>query len=205
MSGGVLNRLSWLRTSPEFTNTLISSHPATRWIAFRAGAPLIAHRTSAPSSHAPAYLSTADVRPLLGQAPFVGQGEHAGEGGPAEADVPSVLQSARFFGAPLVFLGVHEAEADSPPIEASNGVDPVQLARALKGVPYFSIDVSSASQGAVDVLVRHAATRYEGAEVAFADARAVVRELGAFDASVFAGARSMIDWNARNKVCRLHR
>ena len=69
-AGTPLNRLAWLRTSPVFLNTIVEL-PATRWVLFNEGKPLM--HTSGPSGPTLARLSTEDVRPLLGSQPFFSQ------------------------------------------------------------------------------------------------------------------------------------
>jgi NAD+ diphosphatase len=191
-----LNRLSWLRTSPAFLNVL-AARPDARFVAFHAGAPLTALRAPAGDSRLVA-LSLSSVRSLVGDAadPVFGHGERVDERAPQES---KVLEAARLRGAPLVFLGVREsAPNDFGPTSAEQ--DHERTARELNGSPYFSVDVTDAGQDAVDALVRDAAERHEGTQVAFVDARAATKGMGLFDLSVFAEARSMVDWNARNKV-----
>jgi NAD+ diphosphatase len=139
-------------------------------------------------------LPTAAVQALLGPEPLFGQGRDADTSAPPDTHV---LESVRLRGVPLVFLGLHEsAPNDFPPV----GGDPAEAARALKGAPYFSVDVSDADEEAMQGLVRAAEEVHAGAKVSFAEARAATRGMSAFDAGVFAEARSMIDWNARNRV-----
>ncbi|KAI0318879.1 NUDIX hydrolase domain-like protein [Amylostereum chailletii] len=193
MAGSPLNRLSWLRTSPGFINTLLVS-PTARWTPFQAGNPLSAVRTMKDTNLA--YLSTADVKPLLGSAPYVGQGETDGE---SAARGASVLESARFRGSPLVFLGLEEtAPNDFTP---ANSADPEAAALAVQGKPYFSIDVTDADQSTVRALIQAGSKANPNAEVAFAEPRGVTQGFSAFDAAVFAMARSVVDWNERNKFC----
>lgn len=195
LGGSPLNRLSWLRTSHPFLNTVTLS-PAARWVAFQSGYPLI-HAPSKSESNL-AYLSTADVRPLLGAEPFFGQGQHDGES--AASDV-HVLEAARFRGAPVVFLGLHEPQQNEavalPSEDLSKHADPTIAAQKLKGIPYFSIDVTDLAQSDVDKLT-------QAPDVSFSEPRAAIRGMNAFDAGVFAAARTMADWNARNKVHTAH-
>ena len=150
-----MNRLSWLRTSQSFLNSIAAS-PATRWIVFKRGEPLIVSRVDSGISLA--RLTTADVRPLLGSEPFFGQGQN--DGGIAAPDV-HVLEAARFRGAPIVFLGLDEPLGDSalalpPSISGVNpdSQDPQVTAHNFKGTPYFSLDVS----GVTDAEIERAST-----------------------------------------------
>ena len=145
-----------------------------------------------------ALLTTAEVEPFLGSKPYFGQGHQ-------ESEIPAVdlpiLEAARFRGTPTVFLGVSEPKAnDDPPT-----IPPEELARVLVGTPFFSIDVTEASQPELNRLVQTSSAGRDGYKLTFAEARAVVRDLNDFDAAVFAEARSMVDWNFRNKVRRRRR
>jgi len=141
-----------------------------------------------------ALLTTAELEPFLGSKPYFGQGYQEGE--IPTVDLP-ILEAARFRGAPTVFLGVSEPkENDDPPT-----IPPEELARVLVGTPFFSIDVTEVSQTQLDHLVQTSSAGADGYKLTFAEARAVVRDLSDFDAGVFAEARSMVDWNFRNKFC----
>ncbi|KAI9442540.1 NUDIX hydrolase domain-like protein [Lactarius indigo] len=190
LGGSPLNRLSWLRTSSTFINALIDS-PSARWVALQDGKPLIASRAKEARL---ALLTTAEVEPYLGLKPYFGQGHQEGEI-PA-VDSP-ILEAARFRGAPIVFLGVSEPKAN----DYHPGVPPEELARVLVGTPFFSIDVTEVSQTKLDHLVQTSTAGTDGYKLTFAEARAAPRDLSDFDAGVFAEARSMVDWNFRNKFC----
>ncbi|KAF8268633.1 NUDIX hydrolase domain-like protein [Lactarius quietus] len=190
LGGSPLNRLSWLRTSSAFINTLIDS-PSTQWIAFQDGKPLIASRAKEARL---ALLTTAEVEPFLGSKPYFGQGYQEGEI-PA-VDLP-ILEAARFRGAPTVFLGVSEPKAnDYPPT-----IPPEELARVLVGTTFFSIDLTEVGQAELDHLVQTSTAGTDGYKLTFAEARGAARNLSDFDGAVFAEARSMVDWNSRNKFC----
>ncbi|KAI0032885.1 NUDIX hydrolase domain-like protein [Vararia minispora EC-137] len=189
MSGSPLNRLSWLRPSPVFLNAL-ATHPQTSFILLRAGAPLTAY--TSPTNRL-VRLPRAAVQLLLGPDPLFGQLKDDYEG---ETKIP-ILESARFHGAPLVFLGVHETGSNDFP----SSTDPAELALSINGTPYFTVDASEADEKEVERLLEAAREVNPGAKVSFGEARAAMRGMGAFDAGVFAAARSMVDWNGRNKFC----
>jgi NAD+ diphosphatase len=141
-----------------------------------------------------ALLTTTDVELFLGPKPYFGQGPS--EGAIAAVDLP-ILEAARFRGAPIVFLGLCEPQ--------DNGYSPAvpheELAKALVGTPFFSIDISEVSQSQLDRLVQTSTAATDGFNLSFAEARGAMRGMDEFDAGVFAEARSMVDWNSRNKVC----
>jgi NAD+ diphosphatase len=138
-------------------------------------------------------LATSEVEPFLGSKPYFGQGP--GEDGVAAVDLP-ILEAARFTGAPIVFLGLNETQ----PNDYGPTTPPEQLAKTLIGTPFFSIDLTEISQTELDRLVQTSTAGTDGSTLSFAEPRGATRGMSAFDAAVFAEARSMIDWNFRNKV-----
>ncbi|KAI0948968.1 hypothetical protein AcW1_008696 [Taiwanofungus camphoratus] len=200
LGGSPLNRLSWLRQSQPFLNGIILS-PATRWIVFQEGQPLLA---SEPTSRkrSLARLSTADVRPLLGSEPFFAQGEVDGQTAPVDV---AALEAARMRGPPIVFLGLHEPqsnEADAlPSSDFSAKSDPAAVVANIKGTPFFSLDVSDVAKGKLEEALRNSQASKSGAELTFSEPRAAMGTFDEFEAGMFAEARSMVDWNSRNKFC----
>ncbi|KAI0001279.1 NUDIX hydrolase domain-like protein [Russula compacta] len=188
LGGSPLNRLSWLRTSSAFLNALVTS-TSTRWVAFQDGKPLIASRATETRL---ALLTTAEVEHFLGPQPYFGQG-------PTEGAIPTVdlhiLEAARFRGAPIVFLGLSESQVN----DYSPTITPEELAKTLVGTSFFSVDLSEVGQAKLDRLVQTAGT--DGSQLSFAEPRGATRGMSQFDAAVFAEARSMVDWNFRNKFC----
>jgi NAD+ diphosphatase len=189
LSGSPLNRLSWLRTSSAFLNALLTS-TSTRWVAFQDGKPLVASRASETRL---ALLTTVDVEHFLGPEPYFGQGPT--EGAIPIVDLP-ILEAARFRGAPIVFLGLKESQVN----EYNPSAPPEELAKALVGTPFFSIDVSEVGHTELDRLGQISVAGADGFDVSFFEPRAATRGMSGFDAGVFAEARSMVDWNFRNKV-----
>ncbi|KAI9067345.1 hypothetical protein FKP32DRAFT_1673129 [Trametes sanguinea] len=196
----LLNRLSWLRTSQGFLNTVVHI-PSTRWIVFKEGQPLLRSQANAANKSL-ARLTTNDVRPLLGPEPFFSQGQQEGELAPS--DVPR-LQAARLRGTPIIFLGLHEPEGGSsdalPSSDFSAKASAETVIAHIKGTPYFSLDVSDVAQAEVDRMLKDAAVAKEDAELVFTDPKVAMGTFDAFESALFAEARSMTDWNARNKFC----
>ena len=194
--GATLNRLSWLRTSQPFLNAILLSE-ATKWLIFKDGKVLIASPPSAKASMA--LLSTKEVRSLLGPEPFFAQGENDGE---FAASGVSVLEAARIRGAPVVFLGLQEAEGEDalPSSDFSAKADPAMVIARIKGTPYFTIDVSEIEQTELDRVLQSTTLGREGSKLDFLDARPAMKHFSYDDAAIIAEARSMVDWNARNKV-----
>ncbi|KAI0081982.1 hypothetical protein K474DRAFT_1703449 [Panus rudis PR-1116 ss-1] len=203
-SGSPLNRLSWLRTSQPFLNAILVSESA-RWVVLRDGKPLLATEpvgnagSSKPRTN-PARLTTAEIRSLLGPEPFFAQGEKVGE--LAQADIP-VLEAARIHGPPIVFLGLQESEGEGalPSSDFGSKTDPAALTARIKGTPYFAIDVTDIEQSVLDEVLQSSSLGTSGHKLEFIDARAAMRYHNYTDAAILAEARSMIDWNVRNKFC----
>ncbi|OBZ70949.1 Peroxisomal NADH pyrophosphatase NUDT12 [Grifola frondosa] len=172
--------------------------PATRWVLFKSGQPLLAEVEKKRSL---ARLTTADVKLILGSEPFFSQGQHAGD--PAAAPVP-ILEAARFHGPPIVFLGLHEPDINTadalPSSDFSAKTDPVTVIANIKGTPYFSLDVSDVEQKELEETLQNAEVSKNGATLLFSEGRAAMDNFDSFEAAVFAEGRSMTDWNGRNKV-----
>ncbi|KAH9839109.1 NUDIX hydrolase domain-like protein [Rhodofomes roseus] len=202
MGGSPLNRLSWLRTSHAFLNAVALS-AATRWIVLKDGQPLLVQHTVTADKRPLARLTTADVRSLLGAEPFFAQGRLESEVAPADV---AVLEAARFHGPPIVFLGLHEpqtGEADALPSSdfSAKSSEPGRVVANIKGTPVFALDVSKVPQQLLDGVFQNTEAAKSGAGLAFSEPRVAMNGLDAFEAAVFAEARSMVDWNARNKFC----
>ncbi|KAI1795506.1 NUDIX hydrolase domain-like protein [Ganoderma leucocontextum] len=208
-SGNPLNRLAWLRTSQPFLNAIIHA-PATRWVVFREGQPLLQFNTSTAADarsgtfkQSLARLTTLDVKPLLGPEPYFSQGQHDGELAPPDL---KALEGARLRGNPIAFLGLHETQttfaAALPSSDFSAKADPQTVIANIKGTPYFSLDVSDADQAEVDrVLRENASVREAQGKLNFTEPRAAMGALDVFESAIFAEARTIVDWNARNKFC----
>ncbi|EMD33692.1 hypothetical protein CERSUDRAFT_159950 [Gelatoporia subvermispora B] len=200
LGGSPLNRLSWLRTSHPFLNTVLLS-PTTRWIVFRGGEPLLATEPNA-GPRSLARLTTADVRSLLGPEPFFAQGKEPDE--TAEEGV-SVLEAARFRGPPVVFLGLHEPQTGDagalPSSDFSAKGDSSSVVGKIEGTPYFSVDLTDVETEAVDQVLAGFEAGKSGVKLEFVEPRAAMQTFDLYQAAVFAEARSMVDWNSRNKFC----
>ncbi|KAG1806096.1 NUDIX hydrolase domain-like protein [Suillus subaureus] len=197
LAGSPLNRLSWLRTSHSFLNAVVVS-PATRWILFSGGQPLIASHPGTTQKRSLALLTTEDVKPLLGAEPFFGQGEQEGEH--CTSDIP-VLEAARVRGPSIVFLGLKETETSGSALPSSEFKDPHSAVAKLTGTPYFSADVADLDENKVNEAIENTGLAKDGSTLAFMEPRAAMSSLDAYTAAIFAEARSMVDWNQRNKFC----
>jgi len=207
--GSPLNRLSWLRPSQAFLNA-IAAVPTTRWILFNGGQPLMVSGDDKSAKPTPVYLTTEDVKPFLGSEPIFGQGKEPGElvvEKQAGDDHPqhSPTEAARHRGVRAVFLGLHESSAgtENSALPSSELSDPEAAVKKLEGTPYFSADVSELGLAPTEVqtILNASAPSREGKILSWSEPRTLMSTLDGFSAGVFASARSMVDWNVRNKFC----
>lgn len=205
--GSPLNRLSWLRTSQAFLNAIVAL-PSTKWLLFNAGQPLTSSDGGKP---APIFLSLDDVVPLLGPAPYFGQGQTEGSLIPDKDTSEehlhaqhSPMKGARHLGAPVVFLGLFEkrAEDSTAALPTSEFTNPEEALKKLEGTPYFSLDVMDLefTPEQMQAILDGTTPGREGKQLAWAEPRALMSSLDGTMAAIFANARSMTDWNQRNKV-----
>ncbi|KAI0339943.1 hypothetical protein BDW22DRAFT_1431420 [Trametopsis cervina] len=196
-AGSPLNRLAWLRTSPTFLNSIVASS-ATRWIVFRDGKLLMA--SSGGIGPTLAGLSTQDVRPLLGADPIFSQTQKEGE--LADAEVAN-LQAARLRGPPVIFLGLYENEGSIHALSSSEfsaKTNPEAVIANVHGTPYFSVDVSDVEEAQVNDVLSSSNEGRSGTKLEFIDGRAAMGSLSQWESAVFAEARTLVDWSARNKA-----
>ncbi|KAL5523499.1 hypothetical protein ACEPAG_7672 [Sanghuangporus baumii] len=226
LSGSPLNRLSWLRTSTPFL-TAVLANQKSRWLLFRGGEPLV-RIDGTKKSHGLARLSTSTISSLLGSPPIFGQGKEPGQAAQAVDDSGEEdlhVHAARLHGPGIVFLGVHEpenAQDDNskalPSSEFSAKADPHVAASNISGVPYFSLDVSETDKDILDEVLKSASQSYDSdadqasssnsdlngspqVSLDFMEPRTASSGFSAFEAAIFSEARSMVDWNARNRFC----
>ncbi|KAG6879134.1 hypothetical protein C0992_004951 [Termitomyces sp. T32_za158] len=200
-SGSPLNRLSWLRTSHLFLNAVIAS-PSTRWLLFNAGQPLVLANPEFPRKQTLAFLTTKDVRPFLGPEPFFGQDKEIGQlvaESPEKEDSPT--GAARHHSAPVVFLGFQE-HSKTGALPSSDFVDATAAVANLDGTPYFSMDVADLdlTPERMKGILQETAPAREGQSLSWSEPRVLMTGLDHFSGAVFAEARSLVDWNQRNKV-----
>lgn len=185
MSGSPLNRLSWLRGSSNRVESIASSSRA-RWLLYRLGDPLIHKKTGGPVE-----LPTESVERLLGPRPFFGQGERDGEYAP---DGVKMLESARLRGPAAVFLGVWSRQS------ANDEHEDLTATEEAQGDAYFAIDVSNIADNILQAIHVEALDSEGGTQVEYVTGRLAASRFGKEHGAIFAAARSMLDWNSRNKV-----
>jgi len=189
-SGSTLNRLSWKRPDALFINNCLHKH--SLWIVFNDGQPLVRSLEGGGSSLA--YLSLDRVRHFLGGEPYFGQSDVAGQF--ASHDIPQ-LESARLQTPRIVFLGSsipgNISTREVRELIAGDGI--------IQYSSYFTFDISGlvCSQEDLHALLHRENTKEEVFE--FIEPRAAITTFSTFDASLFSQARSIVDWNLRNRFC----
>jgi hypothetical protein len=123
---------------------LSQCHHYPQLVLFNAGQPLVISTTS--SQLQLAYLSTANVMPLLGPQPFFGQAQEVGA---IVTDEASSRDTARHHpqSLPVSFLGMHEQSGDDGSSvlwisEFSSATSAVAATKRLGGIPYFAMDAA---------------------------------------------------------------
>ena len=201
-SGSPLNRLAWLRTSHHFL-TAVLEKPSTRWIVFKDGQPLVASRPGTRDRQL-AQFATAEIRALLGPEPFFSQGQHEGELAPEGEEHKHALEAARFHGPGIVFLGLHESETGDagalPSSDFSAKQDAHKVVDKINGTAYFSVDLSGSDEQVVSEAFQKTEAGKDGFVFTFTDGRTAMGYMDYFIGGIYASARALVDWNARNKV-----
>ncbi|KAK2463091.1 hypothetical protein APHAL10511_004746 [Amanita phalloides] len=202
--GSPLNRLSWLRSSHTFLNAIITL-PTTRWLLFNGGKPLILPVSSQITKEDIGFLTTQDVKPLLGPEPYFGQGKDQGEIVPesAESSGHSPLDAARYHGNPIVFLGVLERGSVSAPLLQDILEDPAVAVAQLGGTPYFAMEVSDLDLSPEELaqFLRNTDMGRQGIDLMWTEPRSLSVSLEMEAAGIFAVSRTMVDWNSKSKYC----
>ncbi|GAA6014927.1 hypothetical protein JCM8202_004820 [Rhodotorula sphaerocarpa] len=211
-AGNPLNRLSYLRSSPSFLSSALAS-PKAVFLALDSLQPLCkVDQDGARRLHT---LKWDDVKDYIGRAEDVFRGVD----GKKDDEVPQLAvlgrEAARFGKAKvgelspeqkreyflnqpaLVFLGVDERSAPesakSLPLSKPDENSTLE-SHSPHGEPFWAIDVSG-----FDDLKQKVATEHEGAK--FMELRSGAQTMPNEEASIAAEARSLVDWNTRNRFC----
>lgn len=141
------------------------------------------------------------MRPFLGPGALFGQGKEPGQSLTKDEET-HFTEAARHRGVPIVFLGLLEPPSQSNALPSSEFTDPEAAVANLEGTPYFSVDVAEVDVVFDDVL-KETELAKGGRVLTWSEPRSLMMGLDKFAGGVFAEARSMVDWNQRNKVCSL--
>ena len=210
-SGSALNRLSWLRSSPAFLQIAVTS-PRAKFVVFNDGQPLVNvipdPKKPRRSLNSLAYIPAQSVLPLLGPSPYFAQGKAPGDLLPLELQTTEhngagkFLEAARLHGSTIVFLGTHETNEDAL-LPSSDYKNPTS-ADDIRGEPYFALDATYTEplllQQTFGIANPVNGEKLPETRVEFAEPRIATNTFTINDAAIFSVARSMLDWNTRNKV-----
>ncbi|KAF9575850.1 Peroxisomal NADH pyrophosphatase nudt12 [Mortierella alpina] len=170
-TGGTHNRLSFLRTDKEYLQESVQA-PSTRFLLFADHGVLFKSTTKDL-----AFASYEDIKHLIGKDPLHSLPE----------------------GLILVFLGVDETKNDQPQ------QDDEILVRGRRGIGYWALDLSAKGPGvtpelkaSIDTFTN---TFTEKHEHYMAEMRPAAFGLSFPESGLVAQARSVVDWNKRNRFC----
>jgi NAD+ diphosphatase len=192
-SGSPLNRVSFLRTSTPFLTAALAA-PGTRFLLINDLAPLAKDGSNL------AYVGRDEVTPLIGEEPFAKTEKELVESFDSRIERPVV-----------VFLGLDERETAKPasgdfwsweghgkekePQESKEAKHPSE---AYRGTPYFAVDITP--RGSVTEAAKALIEAQNGKGLQWLGGRNAMT-LNAYEAAVFAQARALFDWHARNPYC----
>ncbi|OQO15212.1 hypothetical protein B0A48_00595 [Cryoendolithus antarcticus] len=173
-SGSPLNRLGFLRSEHSFLSQALN-HPTTSFLLCNELQPLVQSKEAKRIQ----WLKFHDIKDIVGDDPFA-------------KDEETVLKEfdSEKTSAQLVFLGVEE--------NAKGGLE-YQGKNLYKGAPFFAVDVTPKGEGKVKDACTALIKKLEEQGTGFGKGR--IMELEAGDAAIYAEARQMLDWNARNPFC----
>ncbi|KAK3110226.1 NADH pyrophosphatase [Teratosphaeriaceae sp. CCFEE 6253] len=171
-SGSPLNRVGFLRSDHKFLSAALL-HPSTSFLLCKDLQPLV----QSSSQEKLAWVKYDDVKPVIGEDPY-STTEEAMLGG---------YDSGRYV-PQMVFLGIDEKDKEGLEYQGKN---------KYRGAPYFAIDVTP--KHTVKEACEKLIAEQESKGLAFAKGR--VMEIEALDAAIYAEARQLLDWNARNPYC----
>jgi NAD+ diphosphatase len=184
-SGSPLNRVSFLRGNHEFISKALV-HPTTSFMLFNDLAPLAQDPTEL------AYAKHEDIKPLIGENPFEKTEEQMIKEYNSAVTLPLVL-----------FLGLDERKKDG----FEHGI--------YKGTPFFAVDITprgtieKEATGVIEAMKAKGLTFIEGRMHTSLNApegklissgreRTLLTNCAA---AIYAQARALLDWNARNPFC----
>jgi len=148
-------------------------HPSTKFMLCKDLQPLV----QSSENKKLAFVKFEDVKSVVGEDPYSRNEKEMYEQYNSEETVPQ-----------MIFLGIDESD--------KNGLD-YQGKNRYIGAPYFALDVSP--KGSVKSACEDLIAKVEKDGVTFGKGR--IMELEASDAAIYAEARQMLDWNARNPYC----
>ncbi|KAK4541075.1 hypothetical protein LTR36_008300 [Oleoguttula mirabilis] len=172
-SGSPLNRVGFLRHDHTFLSQALR-HPSTQFLLCKDLQPLL-HATQPGRL---GFVKHAVVEPVMGEDPYAS----------TEADIMAVWNSTTYT-PQMIFLGIDE--------KAAEGLRYKNKKNTYSGAPYFAVDVTP--RASVKAACEKLIEGLEAKGLGFATGR--VMDIEAHDAAIYAEARQLLDWNARNPFC----
>lgn len=177
-SGSPLNRLGFLRGDHVFLSRAVQ-HPSTSFLLCRELQPLVKPDTK-PGQGQLHFVSYEDVKPVIGTDPFA-----------EPEDARIAAYNSTTYIPQMIFLGMDEQTAGQP------GTLEYQGRNLYRGTPYFAVDVTPTGPLADACERLLTAQKAQGFEISAGR----MMDLRAADAAIYAAARQLLDWNARNPFC----
>lgn len=167
-----MNRFSFLRSNNSFLSAAFN-HSSTLFLLLNNLAPLT---ESGPTKLA--FASLKDVQPLIEDDPYQTSEEEA------------ILKYNSIAWVPhLIFLGLDERQQNGDILKWTS----------YSGVPYFALDVTP--KGSIEAQAINLRQEFEARGKNFLEGGRLHISLPAHEAAIYAQARALIDWNARNPFC----
>ena len=173
-SGSPLNRVGFLREDHKFLSQALR-HPSTSFLVCNELQPLVQQPRKVGGKLA--FIKYDDVKPIIGEDPYA----HP------EKEVVEQYDSGKYI-PQMIFLGIDERDKEGLGYQSKN---------FYTGAPYFAVDITP--QNTVKDACEKLIQDLEGKGLGFAQGR--VMDIDAQDAAIYAEARALLDWNARNPFC----
>lgn len=179
-SGNPLNRVSFLRGDHKFLSQALK-HPSTSFLLCNELQPLVEPNAPAVGGRLQ-WVKYEDVKPIIGEDPF----------NLSEEQILKEYDS-RDFTPQMIFLGIDEKNKEGLTYQGKN---------LYTGAPFFAVDVTP--QGEKPKEVKEECEKLikrlkEEKNYDFGKGR--IMDIEASDAAIYAEARMLLDWNARNPFC----
>ncbi|KAM0707867.1 hypothetical protein Q7P35_004516 [Cladosporium inversicolor] len=171
-SGSPLNRLGFLRADHVFLGRALK-HPSTSFMLCKDLQPLVQSSDNKKLK----YVKFEDVKGIIGEEPYARNEKEMLAQYNSEQVVPQ-----------MIFLGIDESVKEGLDYQGKN---------RHVGAPFFAVDVTP--RGSVKEACEELVKRVETGGAQFGKGR--IMELEASDAAIYAEARQLLDWNARNPFC----
>lgn len=177
-AGSPLNRLGFLRSDHSFLSQALR-HPSTNFLLCNELQPLVrtakANQSQWPKLH---WVKYNMIKGIVGEDPYA----------QTEDEIISAFDSAKQV-PQIIFLGIDEKDKQGLSYQGKN---------LYSGAPYFAVDVTPKGTLATAASSLISAAQ---SEVGLEFAQGRVMDLEAPDAAIYAEARQLLDWNARNPFC----